>query len=377
MADAGSIYFNALSGVGSDIANSMLEYHKEHQAHDQAYGVADALSRIGIDKNTGQPVMLQFDEKGKPMNAENVIAFGNPKAIEGFKNFNRQKAAANEGAMNALSRIMASGLTRAQAAAIEDASLSGQHTKQVIDQERELFPIKKQHLQAETEHIRQATAGAKAEAEQPTVMMDIGGGNMIQVPAGELIKHPDFLKNVKPKEINEAVLNSTGFHLPEVQQAWNKRVVNGQLQFEMPVPVTIPNPVTGAPIPQLNKDNTPAYEQIPNKKFNPQLPISTDNPKTVSRTNTFNIPADLTPDVLRIIGTKDISGASDALQKAMETPSKQVGGVSVVPNSVRSPRQDSQTVAQQVIQIYNSKPPNQRTAQDEAAYQKALQILGQ
>lgn len=350
MADAGTNYANALSGIGDDIANAMYQYHREHQAHDTAYGVADALSRIGIDKTTGQPVQVQFDEKGKPVNAENIQMFGNPRAIEAYKSFNRQNAAASEGALNAISRLVASGLTRAQASAIEDASLSGQRTKQVIEQEKQMFPIEMDERKARTAETKARAQSIQAEANQPTLELDIGDGNRVRVSAADLIHHPDFLKNVKPKEVNDAVFNSTGMTLPQVQQSWNKRVVNGQFQFDVPVPVTKPNPINGAPVPMVDANNKPIYEQIPNPKYDPNSPISETNSKTITRTSRFNIPPDLTPDVLRIIGTEGVTGSNDDIKKMMKAPSKQVGGVGVVPNSVQVPQtkaseQDIQTVS--------------------------------
>lgn len=117
MSDAGSIYYNTLSGIGNDIAQSMYQVHREHQAYDQQYGMAEALSRIGID-SSGRIVPIVPDEKGKTDKSIQPIV--DPKALEMFKTGNRREWARSAGQLEILSRLGTSFLNRAQAAQIEN-----------------------------------------------------------------------------------------------------------------------------------------------------------------------------------------------------------------------------------------------------------------
>lgn len=117
MADAGSLYYNALSGMGNDIAQSMYQVHKQHQAYDEQYGQAEALSRIGIDP-AGRIVPIMPDEKGKVDKSIQPIL--DPKALEMFKTGNRREWARSAGQLEVLTRLGTSFLNRAQAAQIEN-----------------------------------------------------------------------------------------------------------------------------------------------------------------------------------------------------------------------------------------------------------------
>jgi len=49
MSDAGYIYAQMGANLGRQISGAMEDYHKEHQAYDQQAGIADVLSRFGVN----------------------------------------------------------------------------------------------------------------------------------------------------------------------------------------------------------------------------------------------------------------------------------------------------------------------------------------
>lgn len=99
MADAGDIWFRALSGVGNNIADSMQQYHKEHQAYDQQAGIAQAMSRLGVNQQ-GQITTID------PENPDKTIQpLVDKKASEMFLSNNHAQQQKNLGAMEALNRI--------------------------------------------------------------------------------------------------------------------------------------------------------------------------------------------------------------------------------------------------------------------------------
>lgn len=102
MADAGSMYYNALSGMGEDIARGMYQYHREHQAYDQQLGIANALSRIGVNEH-GNIVAIQPDANGKVDKSIQPVL--DPKARDMFTARNRQDWAKSAGALEILSRL--------------------------------------------------------------------------------------------------------------------------------------------------------------------------------------------------------------------------------------------------------------------------------
>lgn len=99
MSDAGSIWFHALSGLGNNIADSMQQYHKEHQAYDQQAGIADALSRFGVDP---QGRITQIDPNNPDKSIQPII---DKKASELFMTTNHAQQQKNLGAMEALNHI--------------------------------------------------------------------------------------------------------------------------------------------------------------------------------------------------------------------------------------------------------------------------------
>lgn len=114
MADAGASWNAALTGLGNDWANAMNQYHKEHQAYDDAASMADALSRVGIDKQGRlTPIM---DETGKKR--ADVTQVIDPKALQLFQANTAQGRAKAQGALEVLTRLGIQQAARVQAGSI-------------------------------------------------------------------------------------------------------------------------------------------------------------------------------------------------------------------------------------------------------------------
>lgn len=320
-----------LASFGNDIATAMGQYHEEHQAYDQSLGVANALSRIGIDEN-GNLVPV-VDQEGKKISDVNPVV--NPKALEAFQAKNRAGWERSRGALEALSRLGVAQIGRIQSQQAQLQALPQELDIKRQAAEKALAGPTGEEERARTEQIKATTAATRAKAEAaanaPTVMMDIGGGNMIRVPGEELVKHPEFLKTATTaKNVSEQVFAATGLLLPQIQQGWNKRIVNNQLQFEVPVAQTKQDPMTGRVFSVLDAKGKALYEQVDNPDFNPDKPVSEKNPKTITKVNKFNVPEQYTPDVLKIIGTSDVQGAG-----RIKLPATRETATTIVPGSVQ------------------------------------------
>ncbi len=101
MADAGSIYYSALSGLGNNIADAMNQYHKEHQAYDQQMQLADALSRMGVNEQ-GRPVSL-VDQVGKPI--KGVTPLIDKNSLESFRTNSHSEQMKSLGALQAINHL--------------------------------------------------------------------------------------------------------------------------------------------------------------------------------------------------------------------------------------------------------------------------------
>jgi hypothetical protein len=160
MADPGSYYAQAGQNLGNDIQDAMQQYHKEHVAYDQQDQLATTLSRLGIDA-TGNPTVA-VDAEGKPV--QGVTPIIDPKALATFKTGLSNKRAAATGSLEALNRLLLTTTGKAIASKIEDASLSGQATKQRMTQQDIMFPLevagKKASTEREQQIIEQEKAGA-------------------------------------------------------------------------------------------------------------------------------------------------------------------------------------------------------------------------
>jgi hypothetical protein len=111
MPDAGTNYYNALSGVGDDIARSMIYYHQKHVQYDQQMQLANALSRLGVDQS-GRIVPIQMDEKGKAVD-KNVQSIIDPKALDSFRAGNQRERERSIGGLDAINRLLTQQLGRA------------------------------------------------------------------------------------------------------------------------------------------------------------------------------------------------------------------------------------------------------------------------
>ncbi len=99
MSDAGSIWFHALSGIGNNIADSIQQYHKDHQAYDEQAKMAEALSRLGVN---AQGQITPIDPNSKDKSIQPII---DPKALEIYQTNNHSQQMKNRGALEALNRI--------------------------------------------------------------------------------------------------------------------------------------------------------------------------------------------------------------------------------------------------------------------------------
>jgi sulfur carrier protein ThiS len=161
MADAGTIYYNALSGMGNDIARGMMYYHQQHVQYDQQRQLADALSRIGISPQ-GSIVPIQQDEKGNPVD-KTIRPIIDPKSLELFQARNQRERVAAIGGLNALNRLGTQLIGKAMTQALSDQGLTGQLKQQRIQQS-----------QSRTE-LNQAQLGKVLGLIPPTQPMPTGG----------------------------------------------------------------------------------------------------------------------------------------------------------------------------------------------------------
>lgn len=97
----GSMYHNALAGVGNDIARAMMYYHAQHQIYNQQMGVANALSRIGVGPQGN--LTNAFDQDGNPIKGVNPIIDKN--ALQQFQTNNHAGQIQATGALQALNRL--------------------------------------------------------------------------------------------------------------------------------------------------------------------------------------------------------------------------------------------------------------------------------
>lgn len=124
MPDAGSALYAGISGAGNDIARAMLYYHAQHQAYDQQYQIANALSRLGVSQD-GTIVPIQMDEKGKPID-KTIKPIIDPKALEPYQARNQQERVRSIGALHALSEIGQRQINRVLSQTLSDTGLTGQ-----------------------------------------------------------------------------------------------------------------------------------------------------------------------------------------------------------------------------------------------------------
>ena len=117
---------SSIEGLGDDIADAMQRYHKRHVQYDTALGIADVLTRIGVDK-TGRPVVIPMDEKGQP--DKSILPALDKKAVELYRTQNSRQWERSAGALEALSRIGVQYLNRSSEERITpkyDVTIEGQ-----------------------------------------------------------------------------------------------------------------------------------------------------------------------------------------------------------------------------------------------------------
>lgn len=140
-----------LASFGDSLAEGMQAYHKEHVAYDNADQMLAAFSRMGINEQ-GQ-LMPVMDAQGKAQ--KGITPIIDPSVIETLKakvGTNRAKAT---GAMEALAKLGYATAGKVISSKIEDQSLSGQRTRQIMAQDVEKFPLEIEAQKASTERTKQ------------------------------------------------------------------------------------------------------------------------------------------------------------------------------------------------------------------------------
>src|SRR4029077_14340532 len=158
MADAGDIYAqmgrNLANSIG-DITDQMDTYHKEHVKYDQQYQLAEALSRMEI---TPQGQITQIDPANPDKTLQPIL---DKKALASFQTNNHEQMVKNAAALEAVNRmgtnLLQHGAASLRSSQIQDASLSGQRTQQIINQDTEMFPLDVEAKKASTAHIKKIT----------------------------------------------------------------------------------------------------------------------------------------------------------------------------------------------------------------------------
>lgn len=324
MADAGSNWYRALSGVGVDIANSMDQYHKRHVGYTEALQNADALSKIGIDAS-GRPVQMQFDEKGKPLD-KTIQPLVDPKALEPFKNRTMSDWESSKTALDLLSRLGVGYAAKASAAAIEDASVSGQATRQ------------------------QMLLRAAKEADK-TYVPGFGLMNATQLSAHKY--RQDKMQALEAKNtpaiaFDDSLQKTYGINMDDVLKAAGGTFKGGEAGKE--------KTYTGVPfVDSLGNQVAATPEKLK------ELGYTVKNPNVWAKVgpNEALVPAHLWPQVVSKAKSfsQQLSINKDAMDKLNQ--------------------QGQQAQAQQVVSMWGSTPPDQLQPDQAAALAKAKTILGQ
>ena len=342
----------------SDLADGLIQAHREHQDYDEKLGNVKALQRLIWQDPTGQLVVNPpLDDKGKPLNKDLKSPF-NPQALQNYENYNRREAATKRGEMNALSRVLAAQVL----SGIEDASLSGQRTKQIMQQQEQMFPLEMEAKKAGTAHVKKIVEDADK-------IMVPGYGMMTP---SQLSQHNARMERIKtlqektdPARSFETDLQKTyGLSIPDILDATKGMFTGGSVQTlgqrmsgETPKGVTY----KGVPFVDAAGNQVPA-SAVTDPKYNYKVKAPTI--WAVVGPNQAQIPAHLWPQIV----SKSKSFAS---QLDLNNPNSDISQLKR--NLVDTQKQQ----AQEVISIYNSKPADQRTPQDEEMYKAAQQVMGQ
>jgi hypothetical protein len=247
---------------------------------------------------------------------------------------------------------VASGLARAQGAAIEDASLSGQRTRQIMEQQNQSFPLELEHRKEQTKHLKKITEDADK-------VMVPGFGLMTP---SQLSAHQARMDRIKT--LQEKTDPARGFET-ELQKNYGLSIANvldatkGKFIGQDPNDAKKTKEFIGVPFVDATGRQVASHPEILK-----ELGYTPQNPTVWARVppNDALVPAHLWPQVVS-------KSKSFSKQLNLEDPNSDISQLN------RSMMDIKREQAQKVIAIYNAKPADQRTADDEAMYQAAQQFL--
>jgi len=337
MADAGDIYFRALSGIGNNLADAMQQYHREHQAYDQQASIADALSRLGVDP---QGRITQIDPESKDKSIQPIV---DPKAFEIYRTANHAQQQRNLGAMEAINRIGMAATQHAISARIEDASLSGQRTKQIMSQSETTFPLDVAQKKATTAHIEKLT----------------NEEGKINVPGFGMMTPPQYSAHLARQERMDTLKKKS------------EPILNFENQLQNQYGLGIKDVVDASQPQQFTDPRGNKYTGTPFYNSTGQLVSSEDAGKKPDQTFVLagpnKIPIPLL-DKKTGLGWQQITGKAKGFSNRLDDLQNQQSTIH---------QQQQQVQAQQVISHLKSIDPSQMTAEDQAALATAKRILGQ
>lgn len=201
MADAGDIWFRALSGVGNNIADSMQQYHKEHQVYDQQSGIADVLSRMGVNQ---QGQLTPIDPNNPDKTIQPVV---DKKALELYQSNNHAQQQKNLGAIEALNRI--------------GMNLAGQTLGPLRQAQLKQAQLATQRYSVPTQYGDvQATGGQALQSDLENQRI-----NLAKQPKGPTT-HQQFLENQKVRDaMTKQIQSSPEFKFQQKYGVFPKQVI--------------------------------------------------------------------------------------------------------------------------------------------------------
>lgn len=200
----------------------------------------------------------------------------------------------------------------------------------------EELPSVKARTRLTTAQAESAEAKQAAAEKQPMVTVDINGVQA-DLPFGDVFKHPDWFKQnvADPVKLDKQTRALTGgLGVPDINEAYNRRIVNGQLEFEAPEVQTavskqgkvIPkiDPKTGEYVYKTEPD--PSQPAVVSKRFWGMGPEVT-TPATKLKMKKYTIPTYLTPDIVNALpsDTRNKIENVNTIKEQLSQPAQQRG----------------------------------------------------
>lgn len=104
MADAGTIWYEALSSAGKNIGGAIGEVSHRNQQFDQLLSAADELSKVGIDPTSGQLAPITVGEGGGE-GKNKIDPIINPQFLQGIRTKAYGERMKSQGALEALLKM--------------------------------------------------------------------------------------------------------------------------------------------------------------------------------------------------------------------------------------------------------------------------------